>query len=241
MVRRSSVVLVLVAVLGVFAASAGWTLSNPFPKPPRRLTIQGELIGKLRKGGIVRFNVVATDPSGWNDLSTVRIVLLLHGQPIQDVTYRVDDGTLSTTGQPPVHFPGPESGQGSFIEVFHDVKEKIPGLLKQTFRINLHISAKVREAIPGATVVRVVATSDDGDLTYARVKASVSGGLLSWGSFALATAVALFMGGFIGKTLTRRRYRERQPSIWDIVERRLREQKTRPRAVILAGHDGAAG
>ena len=57
----------------------------------------------------------------------------------------------------------------------------------------------------------------------------------------MATAVALFMGAFIGKALTRRRYRERQPSIWDIVERRLREQKIRPRAVILAGNDGATG
>jgi hypothetical protein len=238
LIRRSSIALVLVAALGILTAPAGWTLSNPFPSPPRRLTIQGELIGKLRKGGTVRFNVVATDPSGWTDLSNVKIVLLLHGQPIQDVTYVVDEGTISTTGQPPVHFPGPESEQGSFLEFFHDVGEKIPGLVKQTFRINLHISAKVREAIPSATVVRVVATSDEGDITYARVKASVSGGLLSWGTFAVAAAVALFIGGFFGNTFTHRRYRQREPSIWDIVERRLREQKARPPASVLAGSDG---
>jgi hypothetical protein len=241
LVRRSSFVLVLVAALGVLTASAGWTLSNPFPKPPRKLTIQGELIGKLRKGGTVQFNIVATDPSGWNDLSTVKIILLLHGQPIQDVAFVVDGATLSTTGQKPVHFPGPESLEGSFLEVFHDFSDHTPGLVKQTFRINLHLSAKIREAVPGATVVRVVARSDGGDITYARVKAGVSGGLLSWGTFAVAAAVALFIGGFFGNTFTHRRYRQREASIWDIVERRLREQKARPPAPVLAGSDGGTG
>jgi hypothetical protein len=239
-VRRSSIVLVLAAAVGLLTATAGWTLSNPFPKPPRRLTIQGELTGKLRQGGTVQFDIVATDPSGWTDLSTVKLTLLLHGQPIQDVAFVVEGATLSTTGQPPVHFPGPESLQGSFLEIFHDSSDKTPGLVKQTFRINLHLSAKIREAIPGATVVRVVATSDGGDVTYARVKAGVSSGLLSWGTFAVAAAVALFIGGFIGNTFTHRRYRQREPSIWDIVERRLREQKARPPAPVLAGSDGGA-
>jgi hypothetical protein len=55
-----------------------------------------------------------------------------------------------------------------------------------------------------------------------------SKGLLSWGTLGLAAALAVFIGGFFGNSLTHRRYRQRAPSIWQVVERRLKEQRVRP-------------
>ena len=68
----------LVAGAWLIAPASGWTVSNPHPLPPRRLTIQGKLVGKLGKGAVVRFQIVATDPSGWPDLNEVKIVMLLN-------------------------------------------------------------------------------------------------------------------------------------------------------------------
>jgi hypothetical protein len=220
----------LVAGAWMILPAPGWAVSNPHPLPPRRLTVQGQLVGKLGKGAVVRFQIVATDPSGWPDLNEVKIVMLLNGQPIQEISYSVDDRTLVTTGQPPIQFPEQTTLSGSFLEVFRPRGVNIPPILHRTFTIDLAISAKVREEIPGATVVRVIATNDDGDLSYARVQASLAGGWLSWGTFGLAAGVALFFGAVIGNMLTSRRYRQRQPSIWQILERRLREQKARPPA-----------
>jgi hypothetical protein len=220
----------LVAGTWLTLPSAAWAVSNPHPLPPRRLTVQGKLVGKLGKGAVVRFEIVATDPGGWPDLAEVKIVMLLNGQPIQDITYSVSDRTLVTTGQPPIQFPEQTSLSGSFLEVFRPKDVKIAPVLHGTFTIDLAISAKVREEIPGATVVRVIATNHEGDLTYARVQASVPGGWLSWGTFGLAAGVALFCGAVVGNILTSRRYRQRQPSIWQVVERRLREQNARPPA-----------
>jgi hypothetical protein len=226
--RRWTLLTALVAGAWLIAPASGWTVSNPHPLPPRRLTVQGKLVGKLGKGAVVRFEIVATDPSGWPDLNEVKIVMLLNGQPIQEITYSVDDRTLVTTGQAPIQFPEQTSLSGSFLEVFRPTNVKIPPVLHGTFTIDLAISAKVREEIPSATVVRVIATNDDGDRAYARMQAGVAGGWLSWGTFGLAAGVALFFGAAIGNMLTSRRYRQRQPSIWQIVERRLREQKARP-------------
>jgi hypothetical protein len=226
--RRWVFLTALVAGTWLTMPAPSWAVSNPHPLPPRRLTVQGQLVGKLGRGAVVRFQIVATDPSGWPDLNEMKIVLLLNGQPIQEISYSVDDRTLATTGQPPIHFPEQTSLSGSFLEVFRPRNVKIAPILHGTFTIDLAISTRVREEIPSATVVRVIATNDDGDLAYARVRASVSGGWLSWGTFGLAAGVALFCGAAVGNLLTSRRYRQRQPSIWQILERRLREKKARP-------------
>jgi hypothetical protein len=195
-------------------------------------------MGTFGKGAEVRFQIVATDPSGWPDLKAVKIVMLLNEQPIQEITYSVDDRTLGTTGQQPIDFPEQTSLPGSFLEVFRPHDAKIAPIVHRTFSIDLAISAKVREEIPSGTIVRVIATNDQGDRAYARVQAIVPGGWLSWSTFGLAAGIALFLGGFLGNMLTSRRYRQRQPSIWQIVERRLKEQKARPPTPVGARGEG---
>jgi hypothetical protein len=228
--RRSLVLLALILGLGwcVALAAPGWTLSNPHPEPPRRLTIQGKVLGKLGKGAKVHFGIVATDPRGWVDLATVQIVLLLHDQGIQDITYSVHDETIATSGREPVRFRGPEPVEGGFLLVLNGRTSR---LVRQTFSIRLDLWTRVLEDIPRNAQFRLIATSDGGDVAAARHRAEVAGGFLSWGTFAVAAAVALFLGGFFGTTLTSRRYRQREPSVWQILERRLKDQKARPPAL----------
>jgi hypothetical protein len=244
LVRRvqTSIVLFIALVVGCpwLVGSAG-AVSIPHPEPPKKLTVQSQLSGSLHKGGEVRFTIVATDPSGWPDLTSVSILLLLHGQPIQAIAFDVRKGTIATTGSAPTEFPSTTELTGSFLEVFQKEDREHPPVLHQTFSITLNVWARIREAVPSSTVVRVLAVNQDGDVSRALVKAKVSGSFLSWGTFAVAAAVALFLGGLIGNTFTHRRYRQRQPSVWDILERRLREQRGRPPARSLVSSEGAGG
>jgi hypothetical protein len=235
---RSIVLVTGVSLACPWLAGVASAVSIPHPEPPRKLTVQCQVSGKLQKGGELRFTLVATSPSGWPDLRDMSMLLLLHDQPIQVVTFDVRKATLATTGSPPAAFPATTSLPGSFLEILPKVDREHPPLVHSTFSITLNIWAKVREAVPSATIVRVLAVSQEGEVSRALVKTEVSGGLLSWGTFALAAAVALFLGGFIGNTFTHRRYRQRELSVWDILERRLREQRGRPPTRALVVSDG---
>ena len=224
--RRLPILLLLpaLAAMALWPAGAGLAVSLPNPEPPRRLTVQGTLAGKLGKGGKVNFNIVATDPKNWTDLKSVKIIILLHGFSIQEIEYLVSPGTIGTTGRRPVPFGGPPL-PGSFLRIINGNTTR---RVRQTFSITLTFWARVTESIPGGAQVRLIATDQDGNVSRATDRAPVSRGLLSWGTLGLAAAVALFIGSFLGNTMTSRRYRQREPSIWQIVERRLKEQRVRP-------------
>jgi hypothetical protein len=224
--RRFSILLLPLALAGMalWPAGAGLAVSLPHPEPPRRLTVQGTLAGKLGKGGKVNFNIVATDPQNWTHLKSVKIVMLLRGFSIQEIEYFVSSGTIGTTGLKPVPFGGPPV-QGSFLRIINGNTSR---RVRQTFSITLTFWARVTESIPGGTRLRLLATDEDGNVSRATNRVAVSKGLLSWGTLGLAAALALFIGGFFGNSLTHRRYRQHAPSIWQVVERRIKEQRVRP-------------
>jgi len=222
--RRRVVLLLSLLAAYLWPAGASFAISLPHPQPPNRLTVQGTLTGRLGKGGKVNFHVVATDPQSWTDLKSVKIALLLHGFSIQETEYFVSSGTIGTTGRQPVEFGGP-SLPGSFLRI---VNGNTSRRVRQTFSITLIFWARVTESIPGGTTLRLITTDQNGNVSRATDRVAVSKGLLSWSTLAVAAAVALFMGGFVGNTVTSRRYRQREPSIWQIVERRLKEQRVRP-------------
>ncbi len=221
---RSIVLLVLLASTALWPGRAGFAVSIPHPEPPRRLTVQGSLVGKLGKGAKVRFNVVATDPKSWYDLKSVRILMQLHGSSIQEIEFFVGSLAIGTTGVEPVKFGGPAL-PGSFLRIINGNTSRF---VRQTFSITLTFWARVTESIPGGTRLRLLATDQDGNVSRATNRVAVSKGLLSWGTLGLAAALALFIGGFFGNSLTHRRYRQRAPSIWQVVERRIKEQRVRP-------------
>jgi hypothetical protein len=224
-VRRRSIALLslLLAALSL-QAGAALALSIPHPEPPRRLTVQGTLTGKFGKGGKVNFNVVATDPLTFLHLKSVKIVLLLHGFSIQDIEFFVGTQTIGTSERQPVKFGG-RSVPGTFLRIINGNTGRY---VRSTFGIRLIFWARVTESIPRGIRLRLIATDQDRNVSRATNRVAVSRGLLSWGTLGLAAAVALFIGSFFGNTITSRRYRQREPSIWQIVERRLKEQRVRP-------------
>lgn len=234
-IRRRSIVL-LFALLGlvVLPAEAGLALSVPHPQPPRRLTVQGTVKGRLGKGGKVSFHVVATDPQGWYHLNSVKMDLLLRGFAIQEIEFLVPDQRIGTTGLRPVKLGG-RALPGSFLRLPNGNTSRF---VRQTFSITLIFWARVTESIPGGVQLRLHATDQDGNAAQATNRVHVSNGLLSWGTLGLAAALALFIGGFVGNTVTHRRYRQREPSIWQILERRLREQRARPPSPVAAAGVG---
>jgi hypothetical protein len=230
--------LALAALITILASAPAFAVSLPHPEPPKRLTVQGTLKGRFGKGGKLNFNIVATDPLSFLHLKSVKVSVLLHGFSIQDVEFFVADQTIDITGRQPVKFGG-RPLSGSFLRLINGNTSRY---VRSTFGIRLIFWTRVDETIPRGVQLRLVATDQDGKISQATNRVTVPRGLLTWGTLGLAAALALFGGAFAGNKLTVRRYRQRAPTIWQIVERRLLEQRARPpSATDLAGVSEGAG
>jgi hypothetical protein len=235
--RRAILVMLVVAALWALPATPLEALSVPHPPKPQQLTVSGFVVGRIAKGNLVRFGVLASDPRSWGDLHSVKVVLLLHGQRLQEMTFFVKEGTFRLGDRPPVS----TTSSSPVIAGFFRVNPHTVRRIRHTFSIRLTFWARVREAIPNGTTFRVIAKDESGHIAYAKEKVKISGGFLTWGTFAIGFVLALFIGAFVTNVRAGRRLRERQPSIWDILERRLREERARPPALVGAPAGGGLG
>lgn len=233
--RRSIVALVVVAAVTILPAAPLRAISLPHPPKPKQLTVSGFVVGRVAKGNLIRFGILASDPSSWGHLHSVKVVLLLRGQNLQEVTFFVKEGLFKLGDRPPVAITSSNPLSAGFLRVNpHSVRR-----IRHTFSIRVTFWARVREAVPRGTTFRVIARDEDGNISYAREQVAVSGGFLTWGTFGIGFVVALLIGAFVTNLRLGRRLREREPSIWDILERRLREERLRP--PVLAGVRGDGG
>jgi tetrahydromethanopterin S-methyltransferase subunit F len=230
---RLIIVLWLVALLLALAPATGSTISLPHPQAPRRLTIQAFITGNVARDRRVRFHLVGTDPVGWHHLQTLRIAMMLHGQPIQEIAFTLDDTSIATAGHAPVPIGTLVRLPGSFLDVH-------PGrsfMIRSVYSIRVVMWVKVSSDVPRDAEFRITATDDEGRVSLVRRPARLAAGLLSWGTLALAVGFALFAGAFVGNTFSSRRYRTRQPSIWDILQQRLREERVRRPMPVMTTDD----
>jgi hypothetical protein len=235
--RRAVLVLLVVAMLCALPAGPLLALSLPHPPKPTVLTVSGFVVGRVAKGDLVRFGIIASDPHTWGDLHSVKVVLLLHGQPLQEMAFSVKRGEFKLGDQPAAKIFSTTPLTAGFLRVNpHTVR-----LIRHTFSIRVTFWARVREAIPNGTTFRVIARDDSGNISYAKEKVKVSGGFLTWGTFAIGFILALLIGAFVTNLRLSRRLRERQPSIWEILERRLMEERARPPALVGVGGNGGLG
>jgi hypothetical protein len=199
---------------------AARAVSLPNPEAPRVATIQVRVKGGFAHGRAVPFAIVATHPQGWVKLQTITISLLLNEQSVEDAVFDVHAETLSVTGHDPVPIDTPVMLDGSFFSVdAGNVR-----LVHEAFGIRVTLWITPIAPIPHGAVFRTSSTDADGNSVSVRKVAPIAPGFLSWTTLALAVAVALFVGSFVGNTFSTRRHRQRQPSVWDILERRLREE-----------------
>jgi hypothetical protein len=231
---RLIVVLLLITLHLALAPTTGSTVSLPHPQAPRRLTIQAFVTGKVARDARIRFHLVGTDPVGWHHLQSMQIVVILHGQPIQDIAFTLDDTSIATAGHAPVPIGTLVRLPGTFLDVH-------PGrsfMIRSVYSVRVVIWTKVSSDVPRDAEFKITATDDDGRVSLVRRPARLAAGFLSWGTLAVAVGFALFAGAFFGNSFSSRRYRSREPSIWDLVERRLREERGRRPMPVLAPTGG---
>src|SRR5919198_2647384 len=88
--RRSALLAALVAAIWLAAPAAPLgALSLPGPPKAQQLTVSGFVVGRVAKGNLVRFVIVVTVPpaGAWFDVRIVKVVLLLHGHALEELTY----------------------------------------------------------------------------------------------------------------------------------------------------------
>lgn len=236
MLRRGIVLLLSAQILVAVVAFEADAVSLPHPPKPKQLTVSGFVIGRLAKGNKVRFGVIASDPLTWADLQSVKVALILRGHVLEEFAFLVKDGVFQLGDRPPVPISSTERVTGGFFRVNpHTVR-----MIRHTFSIDVTLWAVIREGIPHGTTFRVIARSEGGRLAYAREKVSVSDGFLTWGTFAIGVIAAFFVGGFVRSRRYQRLRKQLQPSIWDVLDRRLKEERVRPSAPLAAVDSGAA-
>jgi hypothetical protein len=235
--RRTALLAALVISICLAAPAApSDALSLPHPPKARQLTASGFVIGRIAKGNLVRFGILVTAPGGWFDVRSVKVVLLLHGHALEEIVFFPKDERLRVGDQPPVSINTATPVTSGFFRVNpHTVR-----MIREAFGLRVTLWARVREPIPTGTTFRVIARSEKGSISYAKEKVGVSGGFLTWGTFSIGFLLALLAGAFLTNLRWTRRLRERRPSIWDVLERRLREERVRPPALVAAGEEGVA-
>lgn len=235
--RRSIVAVLVAAGLLILPAGPLLAISLPHPPKPRQLTVSGFVVGRVAKGNLIRFVIRAFDPGNFTHLHSVKVVLILRGQNLQEMTFFVDKDMFQMGDRPPVAITSSTPLAAGFLQVNPRTVRRI----RHAFGVRVTFWARVREPIPQGTTFRVIARDDDGKISYAREKVVISGGFLTWGTFAIGFVVALLIGVFFTNLRLGRRLREREPSIWDILERRLREERLRPPVLIGGRGDGGVG
>jgi hypothetical protein len=233
--------LLLVVAAGVLLLSAAPALSVvlPRPTPARRLTITGGTIGKVGRHHKLRLvmTAAAPPPKGFVDLETMSASLVLRGQVLETIVYDIGAGTVQIAGREPIKVGDRPAPLGSFFQIFPRHARPI----RSTFSVNFTVWMYFLEAVSKDARWRFIVHSRSGSAAAISYKVRLAPGFLSWSTFGLAAAAALFIGGFIGNTYTHRRYRAAEPSVWDILERRLKEQRARPPAIRAARGDGGFG
>jgi hypothetical protein len=232
--RRAILVLLVMATLWALPATPVLALSLPHPPKARQLTVSGFVIGRVAKGDLIRIGVVVTNPRGWGDVQSVKLVLLLHGHGLEELAFFPKTAQLRVGDRASASIDTSTPVSAGFFKVNpHTVR-----MIRQAFGIRVTLWARVREPIPKGTTFRVIARSEEGGISYAREKVGVYGGFLTWGTFVIGFVLALLLGAFVTNLRFSRRLRERQPSIWDILERRLREERARPPVLVGVGGNG---
>jgi hypothetical protein len=233
--------LLLVACILLLAAGPALALVLPHPQQPKRLSITGGTIGKVGRHHKLRLVMTAADPKGFVDLKSMSASLVLRGQILEQINYDISGLTVQIAGQQPITVGDRTAPRGSFFQIFpHHAR-----YIRSTFSVNFTVWMYFLEGVSKDARWRFTANSRRFTANgRSRVGAAISyrvrlaPGFLSWGTLGLSAAVALFLGGFLGNNFTHRKYRAGEPSVWDIVERRLKEQKARPPSVYAMHGDG---
>jgi hypothetical protein len=226
----------VVALAFLLVWMPAWAAHAQTPEP--RLALKGSVSGDLQRGSRATFTLRATVPGGWRNLHQLKVTMLLHGILQAETTYTEELNTISVRGSQLVRIGTPQVLQGSFFQISGlDVTTSTGGdVFTLTYR------ARVRQNIPDGTEFRLTAIDDSGAERSIVRRINVSpeeARGFGWGVIILAVAAALFIGGFVGNTFASHRGRsEPKPSIYQILERRIEEERALPPRVPTRDGEG---
>ncbi len=209
----------LVGVVLAVALAAPALAASASPRPP---TIDGTVAGDLSPGDQLTYRVDAAAIGGWQNLHEIVASAISNGSTLETMTFKIEDNQLDVGDQDlPV-------GTGAVASDPY-LRVNAAKVVVTTGGANLSISiiADVIKALPDNVRFRLQAVDDFGrtaSLTRGLNVGTSTG--LTWGTVALAVAVALFAGGFLGNVFASKRRPVARPSVYVAVQRRIDERRS---------------
>jgi hypothetical protein len=193
--------------------------SEPGPSPtPGLPTLDGEVTGGGQAGRPLEIRVEASVPGGWDRLHLVEAVLLVDGEPVDELRYDIEDAKVSLGDLTVVAGTG-ASATGEYLKV---AGSRI-ALTTGGANLSLLVDADVVTEIPDGARFELGVVGDRGEtvsITRSLEAPPVDTGP-TWASVITAILVALLAGGFVGNVFASRRRPPVRPSVYATIERRL--------------------
>ena len=220
MKRARGVAGITAATLLVVAAMAGAARAAGVPK----VEDHGSVIGRLAAGEDVTVRVSITHPDGWQKVQRVVVALRLRGRRLDEIVFRTSELSIVVEGD---GSPVVVGQAGELRGPFFRVDTARVGLTARGDRLTLTVPVALEAAPPtGARLFynfTGFALSPPG-FTALTPPVQEKGGF-SWGTLAVAVAAALFLGGFVGNLFASSRRRKQGPSVYAVVQHRIRDQE----------------
>ncbi len=210
--RLVAIAVLLSAIVGPGMALAGGTGT----------TISGSATGRLSKGSVLRIEMDAFVPGGWQKLDTLTATLLIGDQVGDVLSFNLNDQVVSLGKH--VIFGGTEAtASGRYLGINGQNVVVATGGIHLLFVVR----ARVISTIPQGARFRMEAVDDLGAAvsTIFHPTLPKQPGGITWSTAATFIAVAVFAGGFIGNLMAGRRRPKSRMNVYGTMQRRMEEER----------------
>jgi hypothetical protein len=228
---RSPVLSRTLALLAILALCVLPTLPAGAQVGP--LTASGTVTGDLKQGQTAQVRLVVKHTDGWQQVSDAEVDLVLRGLTLERMVFDPTHVSATIEGQAgPAGFGAPEVLKGTFFSI----NAANIGIAAQGQQATITFPLRVVATPPPGARLVYLARGLDGTVRAPRplTPPIESDAGFSWGTLAVAIVAALFAGSFFGGTFASRRRPAPRPSVYATVQRRLDEEKPKPKPKAIA-------
>jgi len=184
--------------------------------------ISGTVSGGLSAGDRLTIRIDAAQVGGWQGLHRLDAILVTGGREVESLAYDVDDQRVAVGAEEVLAGTG-GTVAGSYFRVSGaDVVVTTGGA-----NLSLAATANLLRGIPEDARFHLRATDDAGRAaTVTRSVDTGKPGGAPWGTVAVAVAVALIAGAFVGNLFASRRRPPPKLSVYSAIRRRIDEERS---------------
>jgi hypothetical protein len=213
---------VTVVALTTLAAGPAALAQTPAPSPTSVPRLDGEVSGSLQAGEELTIRVDAVMPGGWDALHLVEAVVVIEDEDAARLAYDIEDTKVAVDGHEIVVGTGAVAS-GELLRI------RGSQVVVTTGGANLSLTATVEvlRTIPSDARFRLSVIGDRGETAsiMRRVAETGSGGL-TWGTVVAAVVLALLAGGFVGNLYASHRRPPPRLSVYGTIQRRLEVERS---------------